>query len=539
MQYPVRELALSSSVSVEVSAPGPRPKARRSGARGALRDAREAWFAGDWERAIALLSGVELDDRAERVEAAFLVARAALRAAQPARALVALDDVAELPEGPDERVTGDMLRGTALVRLGRDAEGLPLLERAAADGAVAHHAVRAEAGYDLALAYFGAGRLDDAETALDAHADPEADIIHARALELYGWIEVRRERYPIAARHFLEALDALRGSTHRDAVMQASLLHGMTSIALDTLDLKLFERVRRDVDVMTWSPGLQARWFAIRRSRAFVELLEGNAVEAWRLADETLFQSAPGAQRVGALVTEARVARAAGDAFTPERLVQKAAAIAGDVDWGATGADDRTALLTVIRDAAELDAPAAERLLELYRGLPPPRGPADVLAMEPRLDALEDLARAALARTHGETGEAVARLRHAVAVWRSAGDRYDEAVALLALIEVATDDDSLARADELTRVVPRSWLRRRYAALAERARGVEQLSPAEHRVMLAICEGRSTAEIADRFGRSKNTIRNQTRRVYEVMEVRTRSALVSKCAALGIVAGAS
>ncbi len=42
--------------------------------------------------------------------------------------------------------------------------------------------------------------------------------------------------------------------------------------------------------------------------------------------------------------------------------------------------------------------------------------------------------------------------------------------------------------------------------------------------MYAICEGRSTAEIAERFGRSKNTIRNQTRRVYEVMDVRTRSA---------------
>lgn len=526
-------------MSVEVSAPGPRPKARRSGARGALRDAREAWFAGDWERAIALLSGVELDARAERVEAAFLVARAALRAAQAARALVALDDVAELPEGPDERVTAAMLRGTALVRLGRTDEGLPLLERAAADGAVAHHAVRAEAGYELALAYFTAGRLDDAESALDAHADPEADIIHARALELFGWIEVRRERYPIAARHFLDALDALRRSSHRDAVMQASLLHGMTSIALDTLDLKLFERVRRDVDAMTWSPGLQTRWFAIRRSRAFVELLEGNAVEAWRLADETLFQSSPGAQRVGALVTAARVARAAGDAFTPERLVHKAAAIAADVDWASVSADDRAALLAVVRDVAEIDAPAAERLLRLHAGLPPPRGQVDVLEIEPRLGALEDVARAALARTRGDTGEALARLRGAVAAWRASGDRYDEALALLALIEIATGDEVLARADELTRVVPRSWLRRRYAALAERARGVEQLSPAEHRVMLAICEGRSTAEIADRFGRSKNTIRNQTRRVYEVMDVRTRSALVSKCAALGIVAVAS
>jgi DNA-binding CsgD family transcriptional regulator len=526
-------------VEAALSVAGPRPKARRPAARTALRDAREAWFAGDWERAIALLGGAELHDRGERAEAAFLFARAALRAGQPARALVALDDAAQLPEGPDEHVTAAMLRGTTLVRLGRAGEGLALLERAAAAGEEAQHAIRAEAGYELALAYFAANRLDDAETTLDAHADPGADIIHARALELYGWIEVRRERYPIAARHFLDALEALRNTTHRDALMVASLLHGMTSIALDTLDVKLFARVRADVDAMTWSPGLQARWFAIRHDRAFVELLDGNAAEAWRLADETLFASSAGAQRVAALLTVARIARAAGDAFTPERLVHKAAAVAADVDWGATGADDRAALLALIRDAAEIDTATAAGLWALYEAQPAPRAPHDVLDVQPRLDALEDVARAALARARGDTGEALRRLRAAVSVWRRLGDRYDEAVALLALAEIAPGGDALHRADELTRVVPRSWLRRRYAALAERARGVEQLSPAEHRVMLAICEGRSTAEIADRFGRSKNTIRNQTRRVYEVMDVRTRSALVSKCAAMGIVAGVS
>ncbi len=512
---------------------------RRSAARNALRDAREAWFAGDWERAIALLGDAELHELGDRIEAAFLLARAALRAGQPARALIALDDVAELPNDPDERVTAAMLRGTTLVRLSRAAEGVSLLERAAAEGAGAQHAVRAEAGYDLALAYYMANRLDDAETTLDAHADPNADIIHARALELYGWIELKRERYPIAARHFLDALDVLRSTTHRDALMVASLLHGMTGIALDTLDLKLFARVRADIDAMTWSPGLQSRWFAIRRDRAFVELLEGNAAEAWRLADETLFASAAGAQRVGALLTVARIARAAGDAFTPERVVHKAAAIAGDVDWAATGAEERAALLGLICDAAEIDTAVAESLTALYESLPAPRAPADVLDVQPRLDALEDVARAALSRARGDSGEALRRLRAALAVWRRLGDRYDEAVTLLALAEIAPGDESLNRADELTRVVPRSWLRRRYAALAERARGVEQLSKAEHRVMLAICEGRSTAEIAERFGRSKNTIRNQTRRVYEVMDVRTRSALVSKCAAMGIVAGTS
>ena len=522
-----------------MSVVGPRPKARRSTARTALRDAREAWLAGDGGRAIALLGDAAFEERAERVEAAFLFARATLRAGEPARALSALDDVAEIAEGADERVTAAMLRGTTFVCLGRTGEGLPLLERAAADGAGTDRAVRAEAGYELALAYYAANRLDDAETVLDAHADPAADIIHARALELYGWIEVRRERYPIAARHFLDALEMLRTTTHRDALMVASLLQAMTGIALDTLDLKLFARLRAAIDAMTCSPEVQPRWFAIRRDRAFVELLEGNAGEAWRLADEMLFASVAGAQRVAALVTVARIVRAAGDAFTPERLVRKAAAIAAEVDWGTTGAEDRAALLALIRDTAEVDTATATDLAARYESLPAARASHDVLEGQPRLDALEDFACAAIARGRGDTGEALRRLRAAVAVWRRLGDRFDEAVALLALAEIAPGDESLHRVDELTRVVPRSWLRRRYVALAERARGVEQLSPAEHRVMLAICEGRSTGEIAERFGRSKNTIRNQTRRVYDVMDVRTRSALVSKCAAMGIVAGVS
>ena len=468
-----------------------------------------------------------------------MLARAALRAGQPARAMSALDDAADLADGADERVTAAMLRGTALVRLGRAREGLPLLERAAEDAASAHHAVRAEAGYDLALAYYALNRFDDAEATLDAHTDLRADIIHARALELYGWIEVRRERYPIAARHFLDALDVLRTTAHRDALMAASLLRVMTAIALDTLDLKLFARVRADVDALAWSPGLQARWFAIRRDRAFVELLEGNAGEAWRLADETLLASAAGAQRVGALVAVARIVRAAGDTFTRECLVRKAAASAAGVDWAAAGADDRAALLALIHDAAEIESATAARLWALYDSLPGPAAPLDVLDVQPRLDVLQDLARAALARARGDTAEALKRLHSAVAVWRRLGDRFDEVAALIALAEIAPDEESLQRVDELTRVVPRSWLRRRYTALAERARGVDQLSPAEHRVMLAICEGRSTTEIAQRFGRSKNTIRNQTRRVYEVMDVRTRSSLVSKCAAMGIVARVS
>jgi DNA-binding CsgD family transcriptional regulator len=87
-------------------------------------------------------------------------------------------------------------------------------------------------------------------------------------------------------------------------------------------------------------------------------------------------------------------------------------------------------------------------------------------------------------------------------------------------------------------VAPQSWLydeleRRKSAASS----GVSKLSPAERRVMLAICEGKTSREIAQEFGRSFHTIRYQTLKVYDVMQVQSRTALVAKCAKLGLIAG--
>ncbi|MEA2665357.1 MAG: hypothetical protein QOI11_2301, partial [Candidatus Eremiobacteraeota bacterium] len=209
--------------------------ARRGDPLSVLRDAREAWQGGEWERSATLLEDFAPASREQRLDGGFLLARATLRAGQPARALAALDDIAPAVDKPDERVTAELLRGAALVALGRADDGLPLLLAAAAPDAGVHASVRAQAGYELARAYWSAGRLDDAESALDAHVSPEADMVYARALELYGWIEVRRERYPIAARHFLDALDALGRSPHRDPAMHASLLYALVTIALDTL----------------------------------------------------------------------------------------------------------------------------------------------------------------------------------------------------------------------------------------------------------------------------------------------------------------
>jgi DNA-binding NarL/FixJ family response regulator len=64
---------------------------------------------------------------------------------------------------------------------------------------------------------------------------------------------------------------------------------------------------------------------------------------------------------------------------------------------------------------------------------------------------------------------------------------------------------------------------------------LSELSPALWRIMLALCEGRSTKAIAASTTRSPHTIRNQTREVFRIMKVHSRAELVAKCARLGLL----
>lgn len=61
------------------------------------------------------------------------------------------------------------------------------------------------------------------------------------------------------------------------------------------------------------------------------------------------------------------------------------------------------------------------------------------------------------------------------------------------------------------------------------------LSPAEWRVVYALCEGMTNREVAAALGRSANTIRNHTRSIFDIMGVRTRAELVAKVARLGLL----
>jgi DNA-binding CsgD family transcriptional regulator len=446
-----------------------------------------------------------------------------LHAGQPERVFTTLDAIAHALRD-EERWEAAVLRGAALVALGRLDDGIATLRPALGSG---DEAVRSEARCELAEAYLRAGRLDDVETVLSLFLDREGEREPhraARGLALYGRMERARGRRVVAGRYFLDALSALERAEEPLHRLRNALLHNVAVVAVETLEPRLFERVRARLATVDH---IGPEHVAIQRVRVRGELLCGETERAWDIAFATFVSSPPGIARVRALLGLALTARAGGERFTPARLTLAATDEGDHADWAQAGAEDRLVLLRLVGALAPLGGARAGALLRVYETLP---------AVPQALDEAAGLALARAALAQGNRAERTMLLEHAVRSARTAGNAWAEAEAAL---ELASDGDAAAlrRADELTRPAPRSWLRRRYEALG-RSLGPARLSPAERRVMDAICEGRSTADIAARFSRSKNTIRNQTRRVYEVMEVRTRSALVAKCAAAGLLPSA-
>jgi DNA-binding CsgD family transcriptional regulator len=500
----------------------------------AVAEAEAAAQRGDWEAVVALLGDVQPTGREQRVAIALLRAGAALVARAPAVALDQLDGLAGVAALPDELARAQVLRGRALLALGRVPEGLSALREAVA---VAPDAYAAQALLALADGCLRAGRLDDVAPVLESIPTPDADhpaaaVIRARGFAAHGWLELLRTRRPIAARHFRDALDALGPATWLDPNLYASLLEALLGIAVDTLDLRLLRGVRADVEAFDWSPApLQPRARAVSAALVLADLFVGDVDAAWDRSFTMRQEAAPGIERLRADLLAVQVARAAGERWTPDQIIDQAAAAAGVITWTHAGA--RT-LLEIACEVATRDPDAARALLATYDWLPP-ADPAEPLRDLSDIPALELLARAAVEGATDQGTRQIKTLRSSIARWREVGHAYGELRAVLALARVKGNDDLMQRADDLSRLAPRSWLRRDVAAVGALVKSLQQLTPAEQTVMSALMQGMTTEQIAHALQRSRHTIRNHTGRVFRIMGVRSRTALIVRGAELGLL----
>ena len=500
-----------------------------------LDEARAAWDAGEYERLIRVLTSARFERREDRVASAVMRARALLAVGRPEAVGDTFEAVRKDIKGAEETVLVQMLTGSALTRIDRRDKGETMLEEAAALAARSAPAIAPEVAYYRALSRWGAHQLAEAEEIVERALPQATDVVRSRLLQLLGWIDIRRENYGAAAHEFTAALDELDKAKRADVKGRASILHALGGIAAETIDLRLGRLVRREYEANTWSEDTRIERFQVLEQLSWLSLLSGDVARAWDERQFALTLTIDTSYHAIALIFVAQASGIVGDRFSEMRSLDLAGALLLRGDQVALDIERRIALLTFAANAREPQLETARQLLTLYDRSRPRRTEMLALEGDRRVDASEEFARGRVAMLGGESKQGVLHLEHSLDLWTRLN--YRMRIALTANeLRLATGDRRYANvALDALRNAPDAWLRPALEPRAAEADPLAQLTPAERRVLAALCKGKKSREIADEFGRSFNTINNHTRGVFAAFGVRSRAALVAECARLGIL----
>ena len=211
-----------------------------------------------------------------------------------------------------------------------------------------------------------------------------------------------------------------------------------------------------------------------------------------------------------------------------------------EIDVTTLQGDHQLIPLSVAEEVAYCgDVVGARTLLKRYDAQTAPSG-ATALANDPRLKASRSFVDGVVADAAGDRQQAHHHYRGAFQIFKRVGYERRALLAALRIGEISGQTYLLDYVDRTLRKISdhsplRERARRHNPALQDPV--VAELSSIERTVLEMVCEGKSTAEIAEARGRSTQTIRNTVSRVLTAFGVADRSALLRECLRRGIIAG--
>lgn len=508
--------------------------------RATFSDAMRAWFTGDFEGCLALCDRVRPHDIDMVSQLALLRARALLRIDRPDDAVKVVSDVFVAHGTLDASLTARMLLGTGYVRRGDYERGLAILEEAYGASPDAHPTIRSEIALSIALGYYRLRRLDDAERALDL-VSANADIVHARALEHRGWIAIARADYATASDCFSGALRRLDACRHYDRFLEAQSIFALSILAAERLDRPTWIFVEHRAERFDWSAsGVATPQFWVGLYSSMMYEVDGRTSDALRLAGDAEQRAGSPVMRLFAQCRRAAILRNVGERFAHADIVRVMRRELDALDTTALQGDHQLIPLSVAEEVAYCgDVVGARMLLKRYDAQDSPSGITS-LADDPRLKGARFSVDGVVADAAGDRQQAHHHYRQAFQIFKRLGYERRALLVALRIGEITGQTYLLDYVDRtLRKISDRSPLRaraRRHNPLLDDP-VVAQLSHVERTVLEMMCEGKSTAQIADARGRSRQTIRNTVSRILTAFAVGDRAALLRECLRRGIIAG--
>lgn len=502
------------------------PSKFSSDQRAASTAARQAYFDGEFERCLALCDAVRPSHDATRFELALLRARVYLRLDRGDRALEALRSVAFSALPADEFVAATILTGAAYVRLGQKERGESILTEASERAVHAHRTVRAEAALELGIAKFRLGKLDDCD-ALCASIPPEADIIHARAVEYRGWVAHARSDAGLAAQCFRAALAALASCRQRDRYVEANALYGLTALCPELLLTDEWPAIESRLRTFDWSASGVSRWrFWVCVAASMMSETAGDV----RAAREWARRAGAGAESRGyhviALCRLAAIFRGLRESNAHFEFVERALEVYDSIDVRELGADLQQLPLFVAEEVAYTKVcNEADRLVAQYRDT---IGPA--MKSSPgsaaRYAALESTIEAVLLERRGQQARAVHTFTSAYHAFAKLGFRRRATAVALRLARLTGKTRYLTYAESsLGGCSAHFWMNR---DLHEVRKGTgPAVTETEMAILRLLVQGKTYKEIAAVRQASAKTVGNHVQALFRKFAVNSRGELTA------------
>jgi DNA-binding CsgD family transcriptional regulator len=506
-----------------------------SSKRASLSEAKLAFFKGDFERCLAICADIGVQSVATASEIALLNARAYLRLHRPREAESVIRETFTLHATLDTSATAHMLLGTARIEQGDYDGGIALLETAAERSVRAHSAIRSEIALATSLGYWAKRDIDTAERYL-ARVDRNADIIHARALELAAWCQIARGNYRRAAELFIVTLLRLDTCRAHDRGISATAISTLSILGAELFDREFARVARQRASTLDWTSDLVMQHYLTLLHQALFAELTGNTVEAYEFGIRAREIAPSTACQAAAWSVTSIVARNADEAAAAVVCAQRAQNLLATQHARELEGEERLALLAVAESCAHFDSTSAEALLSAYWKLAPIDGTQGIVSGDPCLAAEENFVAGVVAQARGDKTDAARRYRSAFEESKRIGYVRRAALAAFGLVKLTGDGEArnylVAQFHGTSNYMTRYLARRSTAnlPLPEHHPMVATLPQAQREVVLLVCQGKSNKEIAALRHVGEQTIKNMlTKDVFPAFGVSSRAALVSVC----------
>jgi DNA-binding CsgD family transcriptional regulator len=386
-----------------------------------------------------------------------------------------------------------------------------------------------EVAYARTLLAWVEGSPDAMQSALGEVDMTPHPHLYGQWLYAKSWIAALRGDYREQLRWLERAIaHIVETPVAYDVTLLANATRSLVHLVREIAAPGTFEYAVGVTESLPWTVDLEGERFLTFRGLAWGYALRGSHDKALQYAYFAR-DIAPSVRWVTACYADqAYLARMAGENASGDALLRHAVACAKETDWTSPG-EERVAILNLVELAADRDFSSANRLMDIYDGIPVTLSPRLALARDNRMRAMEEYARGCLLAAAGKRHVAIEMLASAYSAFSAIGYAWRAAAAALRLHAVTEDITWLRIAGEAVAEFSESSVARDIrlrAAGAEDSR-LASLTPAQRRVFGLICEGLSDKQIATNLGISPETVKNHAARVRAAFGVHSRSALVA------------